>query len=133
MLGRFFPVNMVALVRAGIRRQVLAWHGPEGGDSFHNFLVNALIMVLTIAAVFYVVSRVTSLFTEKTMRLRAGHMECFLTSSFIALHTRSSSCFRFLSIHLTEVTSLVIPLVRYEGQDDWLHGGHIPEPDLGNI
>ena len=69
MLGRLFPSNMIALLGTWVRGQIFTWHGPERGNSFHNFFVDALIVILTIAAILYVVSRVTSLKSEIVSKL----------------------------------------------------------------
>jgi hypothetical protein len=82
VLGRLFSsINMVALVWTRIRRQVFTWHWPKRGNSFHNFLVYALIMVLTVATVLYIISRITSL---KRFFLLSKYSNNFLLSQNLA-------------------------------------------------
>ena len=49
------------------------------------------------------------------------------------LHTPLYQTYLFLSSCWNINTYLVVSFRWHEGEDDWLHGGDIPEPDLGYV
>ena len=81
----------------------------------------------------YILQKSTQAMTQIRSGLGEWSTKLVNKESDSLLHTPLYQTYLFLSSCWNINTYLVVSFRWHEGEDDWLHGGDIPEPDLGYV
>jgi len=80
----------------------------ECGNSLHNFLVDSLVVIVAVTAVFNIVHIISSLLAEQAVTLRTRDVESLLAARLVALHARPMLSAGLPPGLLAEVAHLIV-------------------------